>query len=402
MPFQQCQVLSQEEELENELSSAEVYNKINQKRSEEHFSELFHSESHNMSSSEKRSHHSSIISESNSNIKFNTGRWTPQEHSKFIEAIFIYGNDWKRVQQHIKTRSPAQARSHAQKFFIRLRKRFQEEFHDESSIADQQEKILEWLKEMGDPSVLNSFLATEESKGKSSHDSDIIVSERKDKLCKLILSMCTSQNTRIKRSNGNQITCEKMFNFEAFANKTSLSSFTKDLTCYTSCNNSSRKQAEEKSLILKNNLMPKSPKKIQNNLNVNPHYFNESIKKAEPIKDFSNIMGNDLSMILPPKQHINYFQNNNNNRNLMRSYNLTAKNNITTHYPNYSNSITTPSSKNHSNVNSPYVQEQTNTTLDNFCYFDQTLADPFKSNFDNNEENFYSLHDESYSNSLKF
>jgi len=52
---------------------------------------------------------------------FNVGRWTEDEHKKFIQAIFQYGNDWKLVQKHIKTRSSTQSRSHSQKFFLKLR-----------------------------------------------------------------------------------------------------------------------------------------------------------------------------------------------------------------------------------------------------------------------------------------
>jgi SHAQKYF class myb-like DNA-binding protein len=54
--------------------------------------------------------------------QYNTGRWTEIEHKKFLEAILMYGNEWKRVQQYISTRSSTQARSHAQKFFLRLKK----------------------------------------------------------------------------------------------------------------------------------------------------------------------------------------------------------------------------------------------------------------------------------------
>jgi hypothetical protein len=56
--------------------------------------------------------------------EFNTGRWTDVEHKKFLEAILIYGNEWKKVQKYISTRSSTQARSHAQKFFLRLKKNF--------------------------------------------------------------------------------------------------------------------------------------------------------------------------------------------------------------------------------------------------------------------------------------
>ena len=63
---------------------------------------------------------------SNSNKKTNenyqSGRWTENEHQKFLEGILKYGNEWKRVQEIIKTRSSTQARSHAQKFFLRMKK----------------------------------------------------------------------------------------------------------------------------------------------------------------------------------------------------------------------------------------------------------------------------------------
>jgi SHAQKYF class myb-like DNA-binding protein len=50
------------------------------------------------------------------------GRWQPEEHQRFIEAILKYGNEWKSVQKHVGTRSSTQARSHAQKFFVKMKK----------------------------------------------------------------------------------------------------------------------------------------------------------------------------------------------------------------------------------------------------------------------------------------
>lgn len=47
------------------------------------------------------------------------------EHFRFIEALQKYGKEWKRVQQHVGTRSSTQARSHAQKFFVKLDKKGQ-------------------------------------------------------------------------------------------------------------------------------------------------------------------------------------------------------------------------------------------------------------------------------------
>jgi SHAQKYF class myb-like DNA-binding protein len=46
----------------------------------------------------------------------------PEEHHRFIEALLKFGNEWKSVQKHVGTRSSTQARSHAQKFFVKIGK----------------------------------------------------------------------------------------------------------------------------------------------------------------------------------------------------------------------------------------------------------------------------------------
>src|SRR4051812_44973771 len=86
-----------------------------------------------------------------SDTKYSTGRWSQEEHNKFIEAMFLYGNEWKRVQQHIKTRSSTQARSHAQKFFIRIKKKLRDENLDHDFTASptnhRNEIIMSWIQE---------------------------------------------------------------------------------------------------------------------------------------------------------------------------------------------------------------------------------------------------------------
>ena len=54
-------------------------------------------------------------------FSLNEGRWSYEEHIKFIEALVDYGKNWKDVQKYVGTRSPAQARSHAQKFLLKLK-----------------------------------------------------------------------------------------------------------------------------------------------------------------------------------------------------------------------------------------------------------------------------------------
>ena len=56
---------------------------------------------------------------------YKMGRWTKQEHFRFLEALKLFGKEWKRVQEHVESRTSTQARSHAQKFFNKLEKRKQ-------------------------------------------------------------------------------------------------------------------------------------------------------------------------------------------------------------------------------------------------------------------------------------
>ena len=53
--------------------------------------------------------------------KSSNGRWSKEEHNKFIEGIIKYGNDWKKIQKYIPSRTNTQARSHAQKFLMKLK-----------------------------------------------------------------------------------------------------------------------------------------------------------------------------------------------------------------------------------------------------------------------------------------
>ena len=71
--------------------------------------------------------------------QFHTGRWTEEEHQKFIDGILQYGNEWKKVQQVIGSRSSTQARSHAQKFFLKIKKIIQSNnvnFNDKEKIVE--------------------------------------------------------------------------------------------------------------------------------------------------------------------------------------------------------------------------------------------------------------------------
>ncbi|EGZ28576.1 hypothetical protein PHYSODRAFT_343892 [Phytophthora sojae] len=50
------------------------------------------------------------------------GRWTADEHERFLEGFRIHGHKWKRVQQVVRTRSVTQVRTHAQKYLLKVAK----------------------------------------------------------------------------------------------------------------------------------------------------------------------------------------------------------------------------------------------------------------------------------------
>ena len=59
--------------------------------------------------------------EETSNVCLRYGYWSKSDHDKFIEALYLYENDWPRIQMFIKNRTHKQVRSHAQKFYLKLK-----------------------------------------------------------------------------------------------------------------------------------------------------------------------------------------------------------------------------------------------------------------------------------------
>ena len=86
-----------------------------------------------------------------------TGRWTQKEHLLFIEGLKIHGKNWKKIENFIGTRTGTQIRSHAQKFFNRIRKECNTEDPSKYVIDNMgDEKIRKIIMEDCDENVSNS------------------------------------------------------------------------------------------------------------------------------------------------------------------------------------------------------------------------------------------------------
>lgn len=54
-------------------------------------------------------------------FKSKEGRWTEEEQDKFLEGIVLYGINWKKIKCLIESRTAVQVRSHAQKYFQKMK-----------------------------------------------------------------------------------------------------------------------------------------------------------------------------------------------------------------------------------------------------------------------------------------
>ena len=62
---------------------------------------------------ESKEEDSTQIPKSESKGPKKIGRWTQEEHEKFLDALRQYGKDWHMIQRHVKTRKVTNVRAHA-------------------------------------------------------------------------------------------------------------------------------------------------------------------------------------------------------------------------------------------------------------------------------------------------
>ena len=63
------------------------------------------------------------------------GRWGRNEHLKFLGGCLQFGNNWKKVEAYVKTRTSTQIRSHAQKFLKKLEKKYYSKTNPSQNIS---------------------------------------------------------------------------------------------------------------------------------------------------------------------------------------------------------------------------------------------------------------------------
>jgi len=52
------------------------------------------------------------------------GRWSQEEQERFLKGCYFFKNDWEKIKDYIKTRTIPQIRSHAQKFLIKICRKY--------------------------------------------------------------------------------------------------------------------------------------------------------------------------------------------------------------------------------------------------------------------------------------
>ena len=52
------------------------------------------------------------------------GRWSQEEQERFLKGCYLFKNDWVKIKDYIKTRTIPQIRSHAQKYLIKICRKY--------------------------------------------------------------------------------------------------------------------------------------------------------------------------------------------------------------------------------------------------------------------------------------
>ena len=128
------------------------------------------------------------------------GKWSKEEHQKFIEGLFIFGNQWKKMQKYIDTRTAIQVRSHSQKFMMKLKKKYIELFGNEelaNGDFDTQAKHIEYLlTNFFDCEFITNFL---QKVAEAKTDNKVVdfIKQKKTQFIKIIIALMNNSTIEL-------------------------------------------------------------------------------------------------------------------------------------------------------------------------------------------------------------
>ena len=201
----------------------------------------------------------------------NEGRWSYEEHIKFIEGIIQFGKNWKNVQKYVGSRTSAQARSHAQKFFLKLKTMKNNKFNFDFSgnnIKSLSDIIDIIKKENSNPEyIINILISLSDSISINEANSENDLCKRKNSDKDLKDKDKEKEKDRDKEKGKNEILIKK----DNEDNNNNFNNIKKDEKIKLDNNMNKLKEINERV----NN----------NNLNI----YNNNIKKEEPKEEISFI-----------------------------------------------------------------------------------------------------------------
>ena len=413
----------------------------------------------NLSDKKQRNNDSKENENNDSNQnEYNSGRWTNEEHEKFIEGLLKFGNEWKKVESIIKTRSSTQARSHAQKFFLRMKKEISPKIISDQNLLIQYiinssnnfKNYSEITQEQKEKlfSVIRSNLKPDEIQNKSSKDNQSINEDNKEfeqnveynneeyddlayykynnidlnkseKDSKRKITFCSkkrkSSSDLLLTINSNKIfNITKDINHKKSMEISKTNNYMNNLSLQNS--NEDQKQYNLKNYKKINNI---NNNYIINNNNINNNNFINNENFVNKSTNFNNYYGNTNFIIQNNYYNIiNNFNNNSNINNIHNTYmsNDSFNSDINNHnykvlnYDNYKNKE--KNNKNNSesidfdkniNINSKNIFENY-TFLNNENFFPQINKndceqnDPFNLKFENETAHNDNMNDNIYLN----
>ena len=240
----------------------------------------------------------------------NEGRWTKEERDTFIEGLILYDTNWKKLNDLIPSRTDSQIRSHAQKFYQRMKLCKDEnlgiDFTLESvkSIRDMVKQIKSKCANYNNMFIfkrlLNGcnerrFLKKKKKKNNNRYDNNILKNEDKNKLIQLdennnnininfTLNKNDNKNMNIFENNKLNQIINNNCHYNTFEPK-NIFEFKNIIDNNIFNNISEPKKNIEFKNIIDNNI-------FNNNSNILPNILNDSINLNSPNDILSDISDN--------------------------------------------------------------------------------------------------------------